>query len=154
MVDAEDRPLALAVGNDRQFAALCLELGLPELADDPRFATNPARVAHRAELLAALDGPLRTRPADAWFEALTAVGVPCGPINDLAAAFAFADRLGLDARVQIDDPSRDEKVEQVANPIRLSATPAAYRSAPPRLGEHTGEVLAELGLPRPESATS
>ena len=150
VVDAEDRPLALAVGNERQFVAVTAELGLPELAGDPRFATNSARVAHREELLAALDGPLRTRSADAWFEALTAVGVPCGPINDLAAAFAFADRLGLEARVTIDDPRRDAPVEQVANPIRLGATPATYRSAPPRLGEHTHEVLAELDLPYPE----
>lgn len=154
VVDAKDRPLALAVGTDRQFASLSAELGLPELAEDPRFATNPARVAHRAELLAALEGPLRTRSADAWFEALTAVGVPCGPINDLAAAFEFADRLGLDARVTIDDPRRDTPVEQVANPIRLGATPATYRSAPPRLGEHTHEVLAELDLPSPNDVNA
>jgi crotonobetainyl-CoA:carnitine CoA-transferase CaiB-like acyl-CoA transferase len=154
VVDAKDRPLALAVGTDRQFASLSAELGLPELAEDPRFATNPARVAHRAELLAALEGPLRTRPADAWFEALTAVGVPCGPINDLAAAFEFADRLGLDARVTIDDPRRDTPVEQVANPIRLGATPATYRSSPPRLGEHTHEVLAELDLPSPNDVNA
>ncbi|GAA4013546.1 CoA transferase [Streptomyces plumbiresistens] len=153
VVEAEDRPLALAVGNDRQFAALCAELGTPELADDARFATNPARVAHRDDLLAALAGPLRSRPADAWFEALTGVGVPCGPINDLAEAFAFADRLGLDARVRLDDPHRDVPVEQVANPIRLGVTPAAYRSAPPRLGEHTQEILTELGLPTPQEVT-
>ncbi len=153
VVQAQDRPLALAVGNDRQFAALCAELGLAELAEDPRFATNPARVAHRAELLAALHGPLRTRTADAWFDALTAVGVPCGPINDLAAAFAFADRLGLRARVRVEDPHRERAVEQVAHPVRLSATPAAYHSPPPRLGEHTREVLAELGLPHREDRT-
>ncbi|WP_324788498.1 CoA transferase [Streptomyces sp. H51] len=154
VVEAQDRPLVLAVGNDRQFTALCAELGVPELARDPRFATNPARVAHRTELLAALDGPLRSRPADAWFEALTAAGVPCGPINDLAAAFALADGLGLQARVRIDDPHRDLPVEQVANPIRLDVTPAAYRSAPPRLGEHTQEVLSELGLADPQDATA
>ncbi|MEU5099458.1 CoA transferase [Streptomyces sp. NPDC020996] len=154
VVDAQDRPLVLAVGNDRQFTALCAALGLPELARDPRFATNPARVAHRTELLAALDGPLRSRPADEWFEALTAAGVPCGPINDLAAAFALADGLGLEARVRVDDPHRDRPVEQVANPIRLDVTPAAYRSAPPRLGEHTQEVLSELGLADPQEATA
>jgi len=97
--------------------------------------------------------PLLTRTADEWFEQLTAVGVPCGPINDLADAFAFADRLGLDARVRIDDPRRESPVEQVANPIRLGATPAAYRTAPPHLGEHTSEVLAELGLSRAAGAT-
>ncbi|MER5602812.1 CoA transferase [Streptomyces sp. NPDC002265] len=155
VVEAADRPLALAVGNDRQFAALCRELGVPELAGDPRFATNPDRVAHREDLLAALDAPLRTRPAQTWFEVLTAAGVPCGPINDLAAAFELADGLGLQARVTIRDPRRDQPVEQVANPIRLGATPAAYRSAPPRLGEHTGEVLARFGRrPGPRDATA
>jgi crotonobetainyl-CoA:carnitine CoA-transferase CaiB-like acyl-CoA transferase len=154
VVDAADRPLALAVGNDRQFTALCGALGLPGLADDPRFSTNPARVAHRAELLDALDGALRSRPADAWFEALTAVGVPCGPINDLAAAFDLADRLGVPARVRIHDPLRDAPVELVANPIRLEATPAAYRTAPPRLGEHTQEILTELGIRDHEDATA
>ncbi|MGD6747455.1 CaiB/BaiF CoA transferase family protein [Streptomyces sp. BH106] len=146
VLDAKDRPLALAVGNDRQFAALCAELGVPGLADDPRFASNTARVAHREELLAELTERLRERGADEWFETLTAVGVPCGPINDLGEAFAFAERLGLDPRVHIDDPNREAPAAQVANPIRLSAAPAAYVTAPPRLGEHTEQILAELGL--------
>jgi crotonobetainyl-CoA:carnitine CoA-transferase CaiB-like acyl-CoA transferase len=147
VVDAKDRPLVLAVGNDRQFRVLCAELGVPAVADDPRFAVNAARVAHREELLAALNGPLRARTADQWFETLTAAGIPCGPINDLAAAFDLAERLGLEVRVRIDDPQRDAPVQQVANPIRLGTTPAAYRSAPPHLGEDTEEVLAELDLP-------
>ncbi|MCX5535695.1 CoA transferase [Streptomyces sp. NBC_00006] len=146
VLDAKDRPLALAVGNDRQFGALCTELGMPGLADDPRFASNTARVAHREELLAELTERLRERGADEWFETLTAVGVPCGPINDLGEAFAFAERLGLDPRVHIDDPNREAPAAQVANPIRLSAAPAAYVTAPPRLGEHTEQILAELGL--------
>ncbi|MFF9852383.1 CaiB/BaiF CoA transferase family protein [Streptomyces litmocidini] len=139
--EARDRPLVLAVGNDRQFGALCERLGLPELAGDPRFATNTARVAHREELVEALAGPLGTRTADAWFEELTAAGVPCGPINDLAAAFDLADRLGLAPRV----PEAAAGPGQVAHPIRLDATPPSYRAAPPRLGEHTDDVLAELG---------
>ncbi|MFZ3555260.1 CaiB/BaiF CoA transferase family protein [Streptomyces sp. BH055] len=146
VVDAKDRPLALAVGNDRQFGSLCAALGVPALADDPRFASNTARVAHREELLAELGERLRERGADEWFETLTAVGVPCGPINDLGEAFAFAERLGLDPRVDIDDPNRDTPAAQVANPIRLSAAPAAYVTAPPRLGEHTEQILADLGL--------
>ncbi|MFG2002900.1 CaiB/BaiF CoA transferase family protein [Spirillospora sp. NPDC048911] len=141
---AKDRPLVLAVGNDRQFRVLCDRLGLPALPGDERFATNSARVTHREELVAALSGPLATRTADEWFGELTEAGVPCGPINDLAAAFDLADRLGLDAAVALADPRRAEPVGQVANPITMSATPAVYRTAPPRLGEDTGDVLAEL----------
>ncbi|MFE7173778.1 CaiB/BaiF CoA transferase family protein [Streptomyces sp. NPDC057616] len=146
VLEAKDRPLVLAVGNDRQFRTLCERLGRAPLADDPRFATNAARVAHRQELLDELAGPLAGRTADEWFDELTGAGVPCGPINDLAAAFELAERLGLDARVRVDDPRRGGPVEQVANPVRLGATPATYRSAPPRLGEDTGALLAELGL--------
>ncbi|MQY10091.1 Acetyl-CoA:oxalate CoA-transferase [Streptomyces sp. RB5] len=143
---AKDRPLVLAVGTDRQFRTLCDHLGLPALADDERFAGNAARVAHRDALLAELAGPLAARTAQEWFEELTAAGIPCGPINDLAAAFGLAEDLGLHTRVRIDDPRRPDPVEQVANPVRLDATPAAYRTAPPRLGEDTEALLAELGL--------
>ncbi|MDF0530577.1 CoA transferase [Tsukamurella sp. 8F] len=130
-----DRPLVLAVGNDRQFAALVHVLGLPDLATDERYATNAARVAHRDELAALLERALAARAADDWFEALTAKRVPCGPLNDIADAFALAERLGLDATATIEDPRRDAPILQAANPIRLSATPATYRCAPPRLGE-------------------
>ncbi|MGW6395714.1 CaiB/BaiF CoA transferase family protein [Streptomyces sp. NPDC055103] len=141
--EAEDRPLVLAVGTDRQFRTLCERLGRRELAEDPRFATNTARVAHREELVEALSGPLGTRTADGWFDELTAAGVPCGPINDLAAAFDLADRLGLAPRV----PEPAAGPGQVVNPIRLGATPPSYHSAPPRLGEHTEELLTALGRP-------
>ncbi|MFB7589047.1 CaiB/BaiF CoA transferase family protein [Streptomyces sp. NPDC056169] len=141
--EAQDRPLVLAVGTDRQFRTLCERLGRRELAEDPRFATNTARVAHREELVATLSGPLGTRTADSWFEELTAAGVPCGPINDLAAAFDLADRLGLAPQV----PESAAGPGQVVNPIRLGATPPSYRSAPPRLGEHTDGLLTALGRP-------
>lgn len=140
--EASDRPLVLAVGNDRQFRTLCARLGLAGLADDARFATNAARVAHREELCSALAGPLAGRTADSWFEELTAAGVPCGPINDLAAAFDLAERLGLEPQV----PDGAAGPGQVANPITFGATPPVYRAAPPRLGEHTESLLAELGL--------
>ncbi|MFF9011618.1 CaiB/BaiF CoA transferase family protein [Streptomyces sp. NPDC014870] len=139
--EARDRPLVLAVGNDRQFRTLCARLGLPALADDARFATNPARVAHREELVAALSVPLAERTADSWFEELTAAGVPCGPINDLAAAFELAGRLGLAPRVPADAAGPG----QVVNPVTLGVTPASYRTAPPRLGEHTDALRDELG---------
>ncbi|PBC48686.1 carnitine dehydratase [Rhodococcus sp. ACS1] len=135
-----DRPLVLAVGNNRQFASLVEVLGVPELADDERYATNTQRVAHREQLVRDITAALSAGSADEWFEKLTDEGVPCGPLNDIADAVALAERLGLNPVVEIDDPRRDRPVRQVANPIRLSATPASYRSAPPRLGEDTPAV--------------
>jgi crotonobetainyl-CoA:carnitine CoA-transferase CaiB-like acyl-CoA transferase len=124
-----DRPIVLAVGNDGQFRALVVALGLGELADDERFATNPERVAHRAELKALLEGALASRGAGEWQEVVAAAGVPCGPINDLEHAFALAQRLGLDPVVEIGG------VPTVANPITLSGSPVEYRLPPPSLGE-------------------
>ena len=121
-----DRPLVLAVGNDRQFRALCEALERP-LADDPRFATNPARVEHRRELRSQLESGLASRGADQWQTALTALGVPCGPVNDIAEAVRLAESLGLSPVVAVPG----SEVAQVANPVRLSATPASYRLAPP-----------------------
>lgn len=130
-----DRPLVLAVGNDRQFAALADVLGQPDLAADERFSTNKARVAHRDDLVGLLNEALSHDTADAWFTVLTKRGVPCGPLNDVADAIALAERLGLAPVVEIDDPRRDGPITQIANPIRMSATPPTYRTAPPRLGE-------------------
>jgi len=142
----QDRLLVLAVGNDRQFEALCGLLDLPETALDPRFVTNEQRVANREALRGLLSQQLVTHSADHWFHLLMAKGVPCGPINSIAEGFALADELGLDPVVQVptDDPAVDPTprgVATVANPIRLSATPVTYRSAPPRLGQHNGGDL-------------
>ncbi|MDX2546951.1 CaiB/BaiF CoA transferase family protein [Streptomyces sp. WI04-05B] len=130
-----DRPLALAVGNDRQFAALAALLGRPELAADECFRTNPDRVAHRAELRAALEKELCAESADHWAAVLPAAGVPAGPVNGIDEAFAYARRLGLPAVVDV------AGVPQVANPVHLTATPATYRRSPPELGEHTDEFF-------------
>ena len=133
-----DRPLVLAVGNDGQFAKLCGVLGRPEWAADERYAANPSRVAHRAELFADLDAVLRTRPADAWFAQLSAAGVPAGPINDVAGAVALAESLGL-------APVADAGgVPTVAHPVAFSATPASYRLPPPGLGADTSAVIRSL----------
>lgn len=134
-----DRPLVLAVGTDKQFAAFSTAIGRAELADDPRFATNTARVANRSDLNDILGEILATRGADEWFATVTAYGVPAGPINTVAEAFEFAERLGLDPRVEVDGSA------QVANPIRLSATPAGYRGAPPRLGSSTFDSVLAAG---------
>ncbi|RDI69102.1 CaiB/BaiF CoA transferase family protein [Nocardia pseudobrasiliensis] len=133
--DTADRPLALAVGTDAQFAALCRALGAGDLLGDDRFADNPSRVAHAEALRARLTEILGTRKADEWYELLTPAGVPCGPVNDLAGAFALAERLGLHPRVAGD---------LVANPIGLSETPVEYRTAPPLLGVDDAELLAWL----------
>ena len=131
---AADRDLVIAVGNDGQFRALCRELGHEEWADDERFATNTSRVAYRHELGGLLVPVLRTRTADEWWQVLTPVGVPCGPVNDLREAFELAARVGLDPVVAIDDPLRPG-TPTVAHPIRFSETPASYRHAPPALPE-------------------
>lgn len=125
-----DRDLALAVGNDRQFRSLCAMLGLDRLADDPRFATNGDRIAHRAELAPALEERLRQAPAGSWAERLTDAGVPAGVVNDVAGAFRLAETLGLDPLVALPRPD-GTTVDLTRNPIRLSGTPARYLSAPP-----------------------
>lgn len=126
---AADRAIVIAVGNDKQFAALCDELGLRELASDPRFTTNSDRVAHRAELRALLEPPITTATADEWFDRFAARAVPAGPINSIAEAFDFADELGLTSRVSIPGAC----AEQTANPIEFSRTPVSYRLPPPSL---------------------
>lgn len=134
LYDARDGQLVIAVGNDRQFRALCEAIGRAELADDERFATNTERVANRLELREELDRALREQPADHWSEVLTAARVPAGPVNDVGAAFRLARELGLDPVVEIrsgDGPA----TPLTRNPITLSRTPASYRSAPPALGE-------------------
>jgi crotonobetainyl-CoA:carnitine CoA-transferase CaiB-like acyl-CoA transferase len=141
-----DRPLVLAVGNDAQFARLAAVLGAPELADDARFSTNAERVAHRAELVVVLGGLLASAGADAWQERITAAGVPCGPINDIAQGLALAERLGLNPVVQIADPRRGGPQPQVAHPTAYSVTPPTYRTAPPEVDEDRAEVLAMLRL--------
>src|SRR3954451_12961730 len=124
--------LVLAVGNDRQFRDLCEVIGEPALAADERFATNPARVANRDELKTLLERALAARAATEWVELLSARRVPAGVVNDIAAAFEFADRIGLDPIVEI--PRGDgPPVRLPRNPIKLSKTPPSYRLPPPRL---------------------
>jgi crotonobetainyl-CoA:carnitine CoA-transferase CaiB-like acyl-CoA transferase len=144
LLPAADRPLAVAVGTDRQFAALCRVLGIPATAEDPRYASNAARVTHRHQLIEALSERTVTRAADELAAALTAAGVPSGPVNDLAGAFRLAADLGLAPVVEIDGPHPGQPARQVANPIGLSRTPPSYRRPPPRLGEHTDDVRAWL----------
>jgi crotonobetainyl-CoA:carnitine CoA-transferase CaiB-like acyl-CoA transferase len=128
----------VAVGNDAIYARLCGVIGRPELGDDPRFATNAARLSNREELGAILAGAFHREPAAAWVQRLSEAGVPAGPINDIGEAFAFAEALGLDPTWEVDG------VRGVRSPLRFSATPAAARRRPPALGEHSDELRAWL----------
>jgi crotonobetainyl-CoA:carnitine CoA-transferase CaiB-like acyl-CoA transferase len=133
---AADGDVVVAVGTDRQFAALCGVLGVAELAGDARFATNPARVANRDALAAALEAALARRPAAEWVAELTAARVPAGQVNDIGQAFALAASLGLDPIVEIPRPD-GTTVRLPRNPIGLSRTPVAYGTSPPELPGET-----------------
>ncbi len=136
----------LAVGNDRQFGDFCRVAGREELAGDARFATSAARVAHREELAALLTPVMKTRATRAWVRSLGEAQVPCGPINDIAQAFAEPQVRHRAMRVDLPHPLAGE-VPGVRNPARFSRSALEYRRAPPLLGEHTDEVLRErLGL--------
>jgi crotonobetainyl-CoA:carnitine CoA-transferase CaiB-like acyl-CoA transferase len=126
--------LVLAVGNDRQFTALCEVIGAPELVGDARFASNGDRVAHRAELRRELVARLAAAPAADWARRLTAVRVPAGQVNDVRGAFELARSLGLEPTVDVPRPD-GSAVALTRNPITLSRTPPSYRSAPPTLPE-------------------
>jgi crotonobetainyl-CoA:carnitine CoA-transferase CaiB-like acyl-CoA transferase len=130
--------LVVAVGNDRQFEALCRVLEAPGLVEDPRFANNDQRVANRDALRAELEALLARRPAHEWVELLTAVRVPAGKVNDVGQAFALAHSLGLAPIVEI-PAAAGSTVKLTRNPIRLSRTPASYRKAPPALGDREAE---------------
>jgi crotonobetainyl-CoA:carnitine CoA-transferase CaiB-like acyl-CoA transferase len=137
-----DGDMILAVGNDGQFAKFCAVAGHPEWAADERFATNPARVAHRAVLIPLLRQATVMRSTAEWIAALEDAGVPCGPINRLNEVFADPQVLARGLKVDMPHPQFGS-VPLVANPIRLSATPVQYRVAPPTLDEHGAAVLRD-----------
>jgi crotonobetainyl-CoA:carnitine CoA-transferase CaiB-like acyl-CoA transferase len=141
-----DGDVILAVGNDGQFARLCEAMGHAEWAADARFATNPQRVANRRELIALLRQATVMRTTREWIALLETAGVPCGPINRIDEVFDDAQVQARGMRLEMPHPSAG-KVALVANPIRFGASPVTYRSAPPTLGQHTGEVLRDwLGM--------
>ncbi|HEF4770194.1 CaiB/BaiF CoA transferase family protein [Burkholderia multivorans] len=135
--------IIVAVGNDGQFRKFVEAGGRPELADDERFATNPARVRHRDTLVPILAEMVKTRSKMAWIDALEAAGVPCGPINDLAEVFANEQVVARGMEVALPHPCGAD-VKLVRNPVRMSATPPDARTAPPLLGAHTDDVLRDM----------
>ena len=144
--DASDGRVVIAVGNDGQFASLCTWLGLTELIDDQRFATNPDRNRYRVELAGLIQGALRSKTRAETIAGLEQVGVPVAVINDIEAAFAEPQLQHRGGRIDLPHATA-ETAPGIASPLHFSATPIEYRSAPPTLGQHTSEVLQEiLGL--------
>ena len=138
-----DGNFILAVGNDGQFRKFCEVAGIANLADDPRFVTNKARVAHRAELIPLLRQATVFKTTAQWIELLEKAGVPCGPINDLQQVFADPQVQARGLRLDLPN-ALGSTTPQVASPLRLSETPVAYHSAPPLLGQHTDALLRNL----------
>jgi crotonobetainyl-CoA:carnitine CoA-transferase CaiB-like acyl-CoA transferase len=133
-----DGELIVTAGNDGQFRRLCEVLGVPELADDPRFGRNEDRTANRDELRPLLVERLRTRSKMDWFRDIIGAGVPCGPINTIDQGVAFAEEIGLDPVVTVGEGAA--AVPSVRNPITFSATAAEYRLPPPTLDEHGADI--------------
>jgi len=150
--EAADKPLALGVGNDRQFRSFCAIAGVPELGEDERFRTNSARLTHREALIPLVAGLIAKRPADEWLRELNDAGVPAGPINTVPQALADPQVAALGLLHTLPHPTA-ESIQVIGPPMRLSETPVAPRFAPPRHGEHTDAVLSEvLGLSGEEIA--
>ena len=148
----QDGSMLLAIGNDGQFRRFCVAVGRPEWADDARYGGMAGRVTHRATLIPAMEELTRTRTTAQWVALLEDKAVPCGPINDIGQAFddAQVQARGLVVNQPVADASIASlgvnSIATVASPLRLTATPPVLLRAPPALGEHTAEVLTELGL--------
>lgn len=143
-----DGYMILAIGNDGQFARFCEAAGHDELVGDLRFSTNTARVQNRSILVETLRNITIQRTTREWVALLEGAGVPCGPINTIADVFDDPQVQARGMQIQMDHAAADD-IKLVASPIRMSGTPVQYRSAPPLLGEHTREVLADV-LKMPE----
>ena len=142
--ETADGEIAVGIGSGRQWPRFCAALGLPELAANPRFATNGDRVERRAELIPLLAARFATATSVEWLARLETADVPAGPLLDVLEAFSSPQAEAIHARVPLRHPSLGA-VDQVRSPFDFAATPASIRTPPPLLGEHSADVLAELG---------
>ena len=142
--ETADGALAVAVGSERQWPRLCAALGLPDVAVDPRFATNGERVENRSTLRPILAEAFAARTTADWIRALDAAEIPCGPINHVLDAFASPEATSLGMSVEQEHPAFGT-IRQVGLPFQLAATPASIRTPPPTLGQDTDAILGELG---------
>ncbi|MDB5863488.1 MAG: CoA transferase [Betaproteobacteria bacterium] len=138
-----DGDLILAVGNDNQFIKFCVAAGIPEVAGDPRFIGNIARVANRDACTAALAPAMRSKTTAEWIALLEPAGVPCGPINRLDQVYADPQVQHRGMKIEVPHPLAGA-IPLVANPIKYSRTPIRYDAPPPLLGQHTDEILTGL----------
>ena len=143
--ETSDGHMVLACGNDRQFGAFCEMAGAMHLAEDPRFATNSERVRNREELIPLVAECMRQKTMAEWLDDLRERQVPCSPVNTVDQVFEDPQIIARGMQIEMPYPlAAAGKVPLVASPVRMSGTPPEYRHAPPTLGQHTGEVLAEL----------
>jgi crotonobetainyl-CoA:carnitine CoA-transferase CaiB-like acyl-CoA transferase len=140
--NASDKQIAVAVGNDAQFERLCEGIGREDLAQDERFATNPGRVANREELVEVMQREFSERTADEWVETIRGVGIPCGPVNNLAEALEDEHLASTDMLQEIEHPLAGV-LRMLASPVLVDCERPPIRRPPPTLGQHTAEVEAE-----------
>jgi formyl-CoA transferase/CoA:oxalate CoA-transferase len=149
---AKDKYIILAVGTEKLWQAFCDALGLEHLKNDARFASNPERNRNRASLVPILETLFASQPADYWLDKLKNTGIPNGPINTVAETLAHPQHQAREFIVELEHPLIG-LVKSMGNPVNLSQTPVNYRLAPPTLGQHTTEILTELGYDEPTFAT-
>ena len=141
---ASDGWFAIAVGNDKQFARLCEMLGKPEIAMDEKFSTNSGRVQNRAEIIPLLASIFRDASVSEWLSKLDGAEIPCGPIQNFEQVFSMPTVKEREMLVKMNHPTIGE-IPLVGSPLKMSDTPVEYRMHPPLMGEHTEDVLRELG---------
>jgi crotonobetainyl-CoA:carnitine CoA-transferase CaiB-like acyl-CoA transferase len=142
---SSDGWFAIAVGNDRQFERLCAAINKSELSSNEKFATNVARVGNRDALIDLLAAVFLQDSTSAWLQKLETFEIPCGPINDLEQVFAMPTVTERGMLIEMKHPTIGT-LPLVGSPLKMSETPVEYKSHPPLMGEHTQEVLKELGL--------